>query len=112
MSIIYVICEEIIKQWVQSNLTFVKLKQVCESRSVVSDFLRPIDYTHSPWNSLGQSTGVGSLSLLQEIFPMQGLNPSLHHCRQILYHLSHKGSPRILEQVAHPFSSRSSRPRN
>ena len=46
-----------------------------------------------PWNSLGKNTGVGSLSLLQGIFPTQGLNPGLLHCRQILYQLSHKGSP-------------------
>ena len=31
------------------------------------------------------------------IFPTQGSNPGLLHCRQILYHLSHQGSPRILE---------------
>ena len=48
---------------------------------------------HSPWNSLGQNTGVGSLSLLQGIFPTQGSNPGLLHCRRILYQLSHKGSP-------------------
>ena len=67
---------------------------------------------YSPWNSPSQNTGVGSLSLLQRIFPNQGLNPGLPHCRQILYQLSHKGSPRILERVAYPFSSGSSRPRN
>ena len=50
---------------------------------------------YSPWNSLGQNTGVGSLSLLQGIFPTQGLNPGLPHCRQILYQLNHKGSPDI-----------------
>ena len=38
----------------------------------------------------GQNTGVGSLSLLQVIFPTQGLNPGLPHCRQILYQLSHR----------------------
>ena len=43
----------------------------------------PMDYT--VWNSLGQNTGVGSLSLLQGIFPTQGLNPGLPHCRWILY---------------------------
>ena len=48
------------------------------------------------------------ISLLQRIFSTQGLNPGLPHCRQILYQLSHKGSPRILEWVAYPFSSRSS----
>ena len=52
------------------------------------------------------------LSLLQGIFPTQGLNPGLSHCRQIFYQLSHKGNSRILEWVAHPFSSRSSWPRN
>ena len=44
----------------------------------------------SPWNSPGQNTGVGSLSLLQGIFPTQGTNPGLPHCRRILYQLSHK----------------------
>ena len=84
---------------------------MCESHSVVSDSLWPRGL-YSPWNSLGQNTGVNSLSLLQEIFPTRGLNPSLPHCSQILYQLSHKGSPRILEWVAYPFSSRSSSPRN
>ena len=49
---------------------------------------------YNPWNSLGQNTGVGSLFLLQEIFPTQGLNPGLLHCRWIPYQLSHKGSPK------------------
>ena len=49
-------------------------------------------------------TGVGSLSLLQRIFPTQELNPGLPHCGQILYQLNHKGSSRILEWVAYPFS--------
>ena len=100
--------------------------------SVVSDSLQPHGL-YSPWNSPGQitgvgslsllqgisqprdqtqvsciagglslpaesqgkpkNTGVGSLSLLQGIFPTQGLNPGLPHCRRILYHLSHQGSP-------------------
>ena len=60
----------------------------------------------------GQNTGVGSQSILQGIFPTQGSNPGLLHCRRILYHLSHQGSPRILEWGAYPFSSGSSRPRN
>ena len=63
-----------------------------------------------PWN-VGQNTGVGS-SLPQGIFPTQGWNSGLPHCRQILYQVSHKGSPRTLEWVAFPFSSGSSRPRN
>ena len=105
----------------------------------------PLDY--SPWNSPGQNTGmgslslpnpgieprsptlwadslpaepqgkskntgVGSLSLLQRIFLTQELNHPLLHCRWILYQLSHKVSPRILEWVAYPFFRGSSRPRN
>ena len=77
----------------------------------MSDSLWP-NGLYSPWNSLGQNIGVGSLSLLQGIFPTQGLNPGLPHCRWILYQLSHKGNPRILEWVGDPFSSRSSQPRN
>ena len=82
-----------------------------ESRSVMSISLLPHGLC-SPWNSLGQNTGVGSHSLLQGIFPSQGSNPTLPLCRWILYQLSHKGSPRILEWAAYPFSSRSSQPRN
>ena len=76
-----------------------------------SNSLRP-QRLYCPWNSQGWNTGVGSLSLLQGIFPTQGSNPRLLHCRWILYQLSHKGSPRILEWVAHPFSRGSSQPRN
>ena len=47
---------------------------------------------YSPWNSLGQNTGVGSLFLLQGNFPTQRSNPGLPHCRRILYQLNHKGS--------------------
>ena len=79
------------------------------SCSVVSDSLQPREL-YSPWNSPGQNTGVGSLSLLQGIFPTQGSNPDLSHCRQILYQLSHQGNPWTLEWVAYPFSSGSSRP--
>ena len=50
---------------------------------------------YSPWNSPGQNPGVGSLSLLQGIFPTQGSNPGLPHGRWILYPLSHQGSPNI-----------------
>ena len=63
-----------------------------ESRSVVSDSLRH-NRLYSPWNSPGQNTRVGSLSLLQGIFPTQRSNPGLLHCRWILYPLSHKRSP-------------------
>ena len=54
--------------------------------------------------SPGKNTGVGCHALLQRIFPIQRSNPGLPHCRQILYHLSYQGSPRILAWVAYPFS--------
>ena len=82
-----------------------------ESGSVVSNSLWPHGL-YSLWNSLGQNTGMGSLSLFQGIFPTHGSNPGLLHCKRILYQMSNKGSPRILEWVAYPFSSRSSQPRN
>ena len=69
-----------------------KLNNESESCSVVSNSLRP-QGLYSPWNSLGQNTGVGSLSLLQGIFPTQKLSRGLLHCRQILYQLSYQGSP-------------------
>ena len=79
---------------------------------VVSDSLLPHGGLYSPWNSPGQNTGVGSLSLLQEVFQTQGFNPGFPHCRQILYQLGHEGSPRILEWAAYPFSRGSSQPRD
>ena len=51
-----------------------------------------------PWDSPGRSTGVGCHFLLQGIFLTQGLNPFLLHCRQILYHLSHQGSPHYMKK--------------
>ena len=80
-----------------------------KSCSVVSNSLQPHGL-FCPWNSPSQYTGVGSLSLLQGIFPTQGSNPGLPHYRWILYQLSHKESPRILEWVAYSFSSESSWP--
>ena len=67
----------------------------------------PMD-CHLPGSSVhgdspGKNTGVGCHALLQGIFPTQGSNPGLPHCRWILYCLSHQGSPRILEWVAYPF---------
>ena len=73
----------------------VKVK-VAQSRPTLCD---PMDYSLPdlcPWNSPGQNTGVSSCPLPQGIFPTQWSNPGLPHCRQILYHLSHQGSPRTL----------------
>ena len=80
------------------------MKKWNESRSVVSDSLRPHEI-YSPQNCPGQNTGVGSLSLLLRIFPTQGSNPGLPHCRWMLYQLSHKGSP-IVNEGSHKLSCR------
>ena len=61
-----------------------------ESRLVISNSLQSHGL-YSSWNSLGQNTGVDSLSL-QSIFPTRGLSPGLLYCMWILYQLSHKGS--------------------
>ena len=56
----------------------------------------PVDCSPpGPWDFPGKNTGVVCHFLLQGIFPIQGSNPGLLHCRQILYHLSHQGSPYI-----------------
>ena len=75
-----------------------------EIRSVMSDSLRPHGL-YSPCDSPG-------LCLFQGIFPTQGSNPGLLHCRQLPYQLSHRRNPRILEWVVYPFSRRSFQPRN
>ena len=72
----------------------VKVKSV--SRSVVSDSVTPQTIACQVSLSMvfsGKSSGVSSHSLLKEIFLTQGSNPGLLQCRQILYHLSHQGSP-------------------
>ena len=99
-----------LKIWWETEIISV-FKKKSESYSVISNSLRPHGL-YGSWNSPGQNIGVGSLSLLQGIFPTWGSNLGLPHCRQILYWLSHKGSIRIQEWVAYPFSSRSSQPRN
>jgi len=69
-----------------------KLQSESESHSFVSDSLRSHGL-YSPWNSPGQNTGVHRLSLLQGIFPTQGSNSGVPHCRWTFYQLIHKGNP-------------------
>ena len=89
------------------HLVFIMAKSSCKilksqsvSHLVVSHSLRLMDYQPTrllrPWRQ-GNSTGVDCHALLQGIFLTQGLNPGLLHCRQILYYLSHKGSPASLQ---------------
>ena len=96
------------------SLGISQIQSESENSSVVSISLWPHGLSR-PWNSPGHNIGMGSLSLLQGIFPTQGWKPGLPHCRRVLYQLSHNGSPRIrewVEWVAYHFSSGSSRPRN
>ena len=68
--------------WDRSSLQKLSLvESEGEGGSVLSNSL-PL---YSPWDSLGQNAGVGSLSRLQGIFPTQGWDPGLPPCRQILY---------------------------
>ena len=89
-----------------NSVKVVKIK-VAQSCPTLCD---PMDYTVQ---------GIRQVRILEwvafpfsRVFPTQGLNPGLLHCRRILYQLSHKGSPRILEWVAYPFSRGSSWPKN
>ena len=84
-----------------------------ESHSVVSNSLQ-LHGLYSPWNSPGQNTEVGSLSLLQRIFPTLGSNLGLLHGRQILLPAEPQGKTKNTRvgSLAYPFSSGSSWPRN
>ena len=77
------------------------------SPSDMSNSLRPHGQYSArclcPWNPPGKKTGVGCPALLQRIFPAQELNLGLLSCRQILYHLSHQGSPNLSETLEKPF---------
>ena len=79
---------------------------LCVCRSVVSDSLQsrglwPVSLLY-PWNSPGKNTGVGHHSLLQGIFPTQGSNLGLLHCRWIFYCLSHHELNFILQMEWRP----------
>ena len=67
------------------------------SRSVMSDCGITESSVHG--DSPGKNTGAGCHDLLQGIFPTQGLDPGLLHCRRIIYHLSHQGSPTMTHRM-------------
>ena len=89
--------------------------------ALLQGILRPRDQTQvshnagrffTVWAPGKPNIGVGCQALLQGIFPTQGSNPGLLHCRWILYHLSHQASPWIPEWVPCLFSKGSYQPRN
>ena len=95
----------ILKTYHLTSIGFVVLCLVAQSCATLcnpTDCSPPGSSVHG--DSPGKNTGVVCHALLQGIFLTQGLKPHLFHCRQILYHLSHQESPRILEWVAYPFS--------
>ena len=79
--------------WVTRESVKVLVAQLCLT------LCNPVEPTSllCPWDSSGKNTGVGCHSLLQQIFLIKGSNLGLLHCRQILYHLSHQGSPMFIE---------------
>ena len=85
----------ILWQWTSWNWNSMKMKvKVAQSCPTLQ-----MNGLHSPWNSPGQNTRVGSFSLPQRIFPTQGSNPGLPHCRVILYQLNHNDS--LLNSMDH-----------
>ena len=84
--------------WLEGVTETLQSQVVCVSRSIVSSSLGP------PWTAARQpplSLGIlearilewGAIPFSRGFFPTQGLNPGSLRCRQILYHLSHQGSP-------------------
>ena len=106
-------------KFIYTNSALVSIRQAAvtkwkksESLLVVSDSLWHRGLLPSkllcPGKSPGKDAGVDCHFLLQVIFLTQASNPGLLHCRQILYHMSYQGSPRILGWVAYPFSRKTS----
>ena len=88
-----------LSNWTTTKL--VKLTEISQSScSVMSNSLQPHELQHAsppcPWDSSGKNTRVDCHFLLQDIFPTQESNSGLLHCQQIIYHLSHQGSPHFI----------------
>ena len=71
----------------------VKVKLLSRARLFATPWIVACTKLLRLWDFQGKSTGVGCHFLLQAISPTQGLNPGFSLCRQMLYHLSHQGSP-------------------
>ena len=82
-------------QQVQVYLSWSEVKSLSRVRLFATPWTVAYHSWDIPWDFPGKSTGVGCHFLLQGIFPIQGSNLGLPHCRQMLYHLSHQGSPPI-----------------
>ena len=87
-----------------------EVKSLSRARLFVTPWIVACTKLLRPWDFQGKGTGVGWHFLLQGIFPTQGLNPGLSHCRQTLYRLSHQRSPsnekeRLKFPVSHQWGS-------
>ena len=74
----------------------VKVKLLSHARLFATPWIVACTKLLCPWDFQGKSTGMGCHFLLQGIFPTQGSNRGLSHCRQTLYRLSHQGSSLFL----------------
>ena len=93
-------------EWIKNMWCVLCLvSQFCPTLCDQMDCTQPGSSVHG--YSSGKNTGVCCYTLLEGIFPTQGSNTGLPHCRWILYHLSHQRSSKILEWVTYPFSRRS-----
>ena len=91
-----------VKCWVPTK----QVMGILKWKSLQSCLTLQLHEIYSPWNSLGQNAGVGSLSLLQRIFPTQESNPEINrgllHCRWILYQLSYESNLSLTGSVFPP----------
>ena len=95
--------------WLHKITLKVKVKSLSCVRLFATPWAVACPRLLHPWDFLGKSTEVGCHFLLQGIFPTQGSNPGLPHCRQTLYHLSHQGNSQF-SQFSHSVMSGSLRP--
>ena len=79
---------------------YIRVSHSVMSKSLWSHWLWPSRFL-CLWNSAGKNTGVGSHSLLQRIFQIQGSNPGLPYYRWILYHLGYHRSPNVCNGLTH-----------
>ena len=91
-----------------ADLTYMQSAVLCLVTQSCLMLFNPLDCSLPDFSvhvdSPGKNTRVGCHALLLGIFPTQRSNPDPPQCRQILYHMSHQGSPRVLEWVHYPFS--------
>ena len=80
-----------------------KVKLLSRARLFATPWIVVCTKLLRPWGFQGKSTRVGCHFLLQGIFPTQGSNPGLSHCRQTLYHLSHQGKVKGENQATNVF---------